>query len=125
TPKQLSIQERRNQTITLLLKGESVTNIAKQFNIDRSTVYADFEEWAKTEQATFLQVEWISQYQLMKQENLEEAFRALTKLASKLFEKQAKVEVNVTQTNQLNITNEVNELIKISREHSCNSNPTP
>jgi DNA-binding NarL/FixJ family response regulator len=48
TPKQLSIQERRNKVIALILQRVAVTDIAKQLNVDRSTIYADFEDWVKT-----------------------------------------------------------------------------
>ncbi len=78
--------------------------IAKKLGVDRKTVYNDFTEWAKTEQATHLQIEWLNQYEMMKVANPEEAFAALTKVMMKLVEKQAKVEVN--------LTNETNILLK-------------
>jgi len=99
TPKQLGIQERREKVISLILKRFNITVIAQQLGIDRSTVYEDFEAWAKTEQAQYLQVEWLQQYELMKQKDPQTAFEALTKLMMKLLEKQAKLEVNLTQNN--------------------------
>jgi hypothetical protein len=99
TPKQLGIKERREKVVALILKRFNITVIAQQLGIDRSTVYEDFEAWAKTEQATYLQVEWLQQYEQMKQDDPQTAFEALTKLMMKLLEKQAKLEVNLTQNN--------------------------
>jgi len=101
TPKQLSIQERRNKVIALILQRVAVTEIARQLKVDRSTIYADFEEWVKTEQANHLLIEWLQQYEQMKQDNPAEAFTALTKLVMKILEKQAKLEVNVSQQNNI------------------------
>jgi hypothetical protein len=79
--------------------------IAEKLGVDRKTVYTDFMEWAKSEQATYLQIEWMQQYENMKQEDPQTAFEALTKLMMKLLEKQAKIELNLTnQTTILNKT---------------------
>ena len=101
SPIKLSMEARRQEVINLLLKRKDVTEIAKILGVDRKTIYTDFQEWAKTEQATHLQIEWLNQYEMMKVANPEEAFAALTKVMMKLVEKQAKLEVNLT--NQTNI----------------------
>jgi transketolase len=126
TPTQLSMEARRQQVITLLLQQEEVGKIARKLGVDRKTIYTDFEAWAKTEQATHLQIEWLQQYESMKQENPEEAFQALTKLMMKLLEKQAKLEVNVTQNSytQIDITKQIDELIEVS-ELPCNGSSSP
>lgn len=92
--------------------------IAEKLGVDRKTVYNDFTEWAKTEQANHLQIEWLQQYELMKVANPEEAFQALTKVMMKLVEKQAKLELNLTQNNsiQIDINSQIKELINISEE---------
>lgn len=118
TPKQLNIEARQQKVITLILQQVSPGTIAKQLGVDRKTVYNDFIDWAKSEQAAYLQVEWMQQYEQMKQDNPEEAFQALTKLVMKLVEKQTKVEVNLNQ--EVNINSQVNELIQISRDQTCN-----
>jgi predicted DNA-binding protein (UPF0251 family) len=101
TPKHTSIESRQQQVITLILQRMSPGEIAKKLGVDRKTVYNDFTEWAKTEQATHLQIEWLNQYEMMKVANPEEAFAALTKVMMKLVEKQAKLEVNLTQNNMI------------------------
>ena len=123
TPLQLTQEIRKQQVISLILQRMNPGKIAEKLGVDRKTVYNDFMEWAKSEQASYLQVEWMQPYEVMKQEDPQTAFDALTKLMMKLLEKQAKVEFNLTQNNQTNIqvdiSNEVNELIKISREENC------
>ena len=124
TPKQLSIQERRNKVIALILQRVAVTDIAKQLNVDRSTIYADFEEWVKTEQANHLLIEWHQQYEKRKDDpESDKAFDNLTKVVMKIMEKQAKIEVNVSQTTNIDITSEVDQIITFSRD--ANAAPTP
>jgi hypothetical protein len=124
TPKKLGIAERREQTISLILQGMDITAIAKKLGVDRSTVYEDFDAWAKSEQTKYFQIEWLQQYKLMKDDDPQTAFEALTKLMMKLLEKQAKIEFSLTQNNtttyNVDISTQVNELIKISRtEEGC------
>jgi AcrR family transcriptional regulator len=97
TPKQLAILERQNRIVAAILQRKDITVIAKELGVDRATVYRNFEEWAKTEQAAHLQIEWLQQYEQMKLDDPFRAFEALTKLVMKLIEKQAKIEVNVNQ----------------------------
>ncbi len=96
TPKQLSIQERRQRLIEGIFNGKEIQILTEELNCDRTTLYRDFEEWAKTDQAQHLLIEWHQQYEKMKGEDRAEAFRGLTRLVMKVLEKQAKVEVNVT-----------------------------
>lgn len=118
TPKQVSQESKKQQVITLIFQGCNPGKIAEKLDIDRKTVYNYFSEWAKTEQANHIQIEWLQQYELMKVANPEEAFQALTKVMMKLVEKQAKLEVNLTQNNnyQIDITTQVKELISISED---------
>jgi IS30 family transposase len=121
TPKKVYIQQENAEMIDLIRQGLDITEIAKRLNVDRSTLYRRFDEWVKTEQASYLVYEWHQQYEFIKQdpETKTKAFEALTKLVMKILEKQAKVEVTVN--NQTNITSQVNELIKISRATECNN----
>jgi hypothetical protein len=99
------MEARRQQVISLILQRMTPGKIAEKLGVDRKTVYTDFMEWAKSEQATYLQIEWMQQYENMKQEDPQTAFEALTKLMMKLLEKQAKIELNLTnQTTILNKT---------------------
>jgi len=111
TPKQISVAERRETVIGLLLQGRNVSAIAKQLGVDRSTIYEDFEAWTKTEQAKYLQIEWLQQYEAMKLEDPQTAFDALTKLMMKLLEKQAKLEVNLTQNNETTVNINVKSML--------------
>lgn len=107
TPKQVSQETKKQQVIALIFQGYNPGKIAEKLGIDRKTVYNYFSEWAKTEQANHIQIEWLQQYEIMKLSNPEEAFQALTKVMMKLVEKQAKLELNLTQNNQTNIETNV------------------
>jgi IS30 family transposase len=130
TPKQINIQERTDYIIEQLLNGKPVKCIAEELELDRSTIYEYFNEWIKTKQANYLILEWHNQYKQLKNDskNQSKAFEALTKLVMKILEKQAKVEVNVTQNNltkndvQVNVTNLLKEYDSLFKEATVPNN---
>ena len=104
--KEVYVQERRQKLIDGLRKGKTMVQLSKELCCDRSTLYADFNEWIKTEQVPFLIAEWLAQYELMKTENSEKAFEGLTKLIGMIIKKQPEVNVNVdVQQTSVSISN--------------------
>ncbi|MCL2359835.1 hypothetical protein [Candidatus Bathycorpusculum sp.] len=126
TPKQQQIEIRREKIITLLLEDDlDIKTVAKQLGVNRDTVLEDFKTWIQSEQATHLTLEWYRAYKKMKKTNSSRAFESLTRLLTKIFEKQAKLEVNVQNTTniQVNLSEQIKTLIDIS-ERPCNANNT-
>jgi len=116
TPKKASADSRRSQVIDLLKKRKHPSKIAEQFNVTVRTIYRDVDEWMKSNLGSYLMVEWLQLSAEMKESDSAEVFQAITKLLLKYVEKQTKVEVNINQTSQIDISSQVNELIRIGRE---------
>jgi len=124
-------QAQRDEIIVakIVIQRIPIETVGKEHSLSSSQIYRIIEEWAKTQQAIYLQVEWYRQYEEMKKINPVEAFRNLTKVMTKILEKQAKIEVNVSN-NQLNMVNAIpallkerlDEIIKESEE-SCIDHP--
>jgi predicted DNA-binding protein (UPF0251 family) len=131
SPKQQQIETRREKIITLLLEENlDIKTAAKQLGVHRDTVHEDFKAWIQTKQADHLTLEWHHQYKKMQTTHPTKAFEALTRLLTKILEKQATLEINLqnTTTNnvQVNLSEQIKTLIDIS-ERPCNAsnNPNP
>lgn len=123
--KRHAIQER---IITQLQAGLNIDTICTKENITKPTLYTYVGKWAKTQQTTWLQTEWIKLYTQILQTNPTEAFRNLTKILCIIKRQQDKIELNIQNnppTNlHLNLTQQIKTLIDIS-EMQCNANSNP
>jgi hypothetical protein len=99
TPAKFGAFERSQKFIDGLKLGKSIIQLAKDLDVDRATLYRDFDEWLKTSGPAYLQTEWLQAYEVMKLQNPVQAFVGLTRLVMKILEKQARIEVNVSQQN--------------------------
>jgi len=94
--------------------------IAKDLQVTKKTIYRDIAKWkSKGGFEQFLETEFFELYGIEKRENPSRALDRIIYLMSKQV-------VNQTNIN-INVSNQINELIKISREAECKpqSNATP
>lgn len=104
TPAKLSAFERAQKFIDGLKQGKSVVFLAQELEVDRATLYRDFDEWLKTSGPAELYVEWLRDSEELKKLKPEKVLECKTRLLCKILEKQAKVEVNVTNQTAVSVS---------------------
>ena len=117
TPHKQTVIERRQKLIDGIIKGKTISQLAKELNVDRCTLYRDFDVWIQTEESQYLHQEWIHLYQKLKQDNPEKAFDGLTKLLGMKQKKAPEVNVNLNQT--IDVTAATDALIQFSRKNTA------
>jgi len=91
---------RTQKVVEMILEGKKIVQIAKHFDVDRSTIMRDLQRWNKSNEAALLSAEWLEVYAEVKQTNKEFALQNLTVLKKYFMSEQAKANINVTTTNQ-------------------------
>lgn len=107
TPAKLNALERADKFIEGLKEGKSVVQLAKELEVDRATLYRDFDEWLKTSGPAELYCEWLRDCASLKEANPEKVLDCKTRLLCKVFEKQSKVELNVTSQTAITISTDL------------------
>jgi hypothetical protein len=100
----VKVRERRQKLIEKILQGKTISQIAKEIGVDRTTLYRDFDDWIKTDECQYIHTEWLRLYQQLKTENPEKAFDGLTKLLSMYVKKEPEINVNVDVTQKTSNT---------------------
>jgi|GEM_PF-6513654 len=114
TPKQIELENRRTQVITMRKNRIPIEEIAKHFNVDDRTIYRDIDEYIKNDMTNDLVTEWLQLGEELKNSGKKaEVYKGLSKIVTAVFEKQAKVEVNVTNNQQLTVNNDVNVSLEL------------
>ncbi len=95
SPAKMAKEEKIQRFIEGLLNGETISNLAKKLDVNRTTLYTYFDEWLKKEQSAYCQLEWLSFYNQLKRDNPEKAFDGLTKLVSSLLKRNPEINIAV------------------------------
>jgi transposase-like protein len=121
TPCKKRKQERIDHMLRLIFHGKTdFTEIAQEIGVSRSQAYKYWGEWSKTEEASQVNVEWWAEYKRLKEAKSPKAFDGLTRIKYRLTTEKLNVKSEHTETH-IDITAQVDELVKISRVEICST----